>query len=316
MSIKVSLDFTKTLEVRKPNSKWYTLEGMLELNEHLLSPPIKYKIDKLCNKEDETKKEFMKELIFLTRRCMQETYMRTASYLLKHSRTYPVIPMSVEDYCSIVKRREINLKISEALEKHETPQEIIPAGITSNWSHEIQERKIIVEENDPVPPILLIGVDYSAESLILSEELAGEKLPDKDNLTFQQKDSLADYCEGGIACLTSDIVEYTLKCGLEKSRISYLTPGFKAAETISEEMKHRIADIFIKSLPPELYNIPRYGEEDVRKEHHWMNERGSYPEKESSILVKQVVPYYIGKGVRNICTDLGIDMRNLMKIFG
>src|SRR5207245_3430029 len=48
--------------------------------------------------------------------------------------------------------------------------------------------------DNPIVPIILPGVDYSAESLVTSSSLQGEKLPAKGMLGWQHLDAYADYC--------------------------------------------------------------------------------------------------------------------------
>src|SRR5437867_12819143 len=64
-------------------------------------------------------------------------------------------------------------------------------GLKSRYS----PRKV----QSPVIPIILPGVDYSAESLVNSLALENEVLPDKSKLRWQHLDAFAHYCLGIMA---------------------------------------------------------------------------------------------------------------------
>jgi hypothetical protein len=145
---------------------------------------------------------------------------------------------------------------------------------------------------NPVVSIILPGVDYSAESLVDSSLLRGEKLPDKSKLGWQHLDAYADYCRDVMA-----IGRETYASLMEAWYFGNNSdPYFAALETLAEEMLHHISD--------EIAG-PWYGERSVAREHYWMKSYGEFPER-LDIVLYRVKDDYLGK----LKTDLSLGYAN------
>ena len=130
-------------------------------------------------------------------------------------------------------------------------------------------------------PIILPGVDYSAESLVNSSSLQGEGLPDKSKLGWQHLDAYADYCRGVMALGRETYASLMDAWYYGRDSDSY----FQALETLAEEMLHHISD--------EIAG-PRYSERAVNWEHYWMKSYGEFPER-LDIALLRLKDDYLGR---------------------
>jgi len=143
-------------------------------------------------------------------------------------------------------------------------------------------RKIL----SPVIPIILPGVDYSAESLVNSLALENEGLPDKSKLGWQHLDAFADYCLGIMALGRETYASLIDAWYYGSDSDSY----FQALEVLAEEMLHHISD--------EIAG-PRYTERAVSREHYWMKSYGEFPERLDIVLLR-LRDEYLGRLERSI----------------
>ena len=189
---------------------------------------------------------------------MAEFYEEIRSDLEKHSYNYPFLKLRIPraSYDSTGERRNY-----ERIENFMRKIPLVRNGLLP--------RPI----RDPVVPIILPGVDYSAESLVSSGSLSSSALPDKSRLGWQHLDVYADYCLGLMAIGRETYASPIEAWYPEKDSDSY----FKALETIAEEMLHHISD--------EIAG-PRYTEPSVRREHYWMKSYGEFPEKVDIALLR------------------------------
>jgi hypothetical protein len=134
---------------------------------------------------------------------------------------------------------------------------------------------------NPIVPIILPGVDYSAESLISSKSLSRDELPEKAELGWQHLDADADYCLGLMAIGRETYASLIDAWYYSEDSDSY----FNGLETLAEEMLHHISD--------EIAG-PRYSTLSVQREHYWMKSYGEFPEKVDIALLR-LKDEYLGR---------------------
>src|SRR5260370_7838464 len=155
------------------HQKWFQLSHMSELTEYLQSVPSFELTKKIALQISEESfatnpmRIVIENFITQTRSFMQDVYNELQPELEIHSYNYPFITARIPfvNYESS-NGRETFARIQSRLRR-------IP-GLKARYS----PRKI----QSPVIPIILPGVDYSAESLVNSLALQHEALPNKPKL--------------------------------------------------------------------------------------------------------------------------------------
>ncbi len=257
---------------RRINLVWYELDRMSELTEYLQSMPSHELTKKVATEISELniarnpRRIVIENFIQLIKEFMADLYRETKPDLEKHSYNYPFLKMRLPlvRYGS-TEGRDNYQKIQRFFRK--TPL--------------VGRRYIPRRLENVIVPIILLGVDYSAESLVYSSSLVGESLPDKSCLGWQHLDAYADYCLGLMA--------------LGREAYGALIDGwyfgtdsdmyFKSLETVAEEMLHHVSDIIAG---------PRYDDRAVAREHYWMKSYGEFPEK-IDIALLRLKHEYLGR---------------------
>jgi hypothetical protein len=264
------------------NPKWYQLSHMSELAEYLQSVPSFELTKKVALEISEKtlaknpRRIVIENFIHLAKQFMGELFVELGADLEYHFDNYPFIrtriPFAAYDS---TKGRVTYQKVQSFLRK--IP--MIRRGFLP--------RKI----RNHVVPIVLPGVDYSAESLVHSLSLKGEELPDKSRLGWQHLDTYADYCLDVMALGRETYASLIDAWYFGQDSDTY----FKALETLAEEMLHHISD--------EIAG-PRYGERSVAREHYWMKSYGEFPEK-LDIALLRLKDEYLGRLKEKILTREG-----------
>jgi len=245
------------------HSKWYELKGMIELTNALQSKPTRELMARY-----KMKNEIIKQVIIQCQGFQDEMFGRLKGEIETHSLLYPMKFWPSSWYCSDRKRKY-----------HERVQSIL-RGIP------LIRRKLKPKPiSSPIIPIILPGVNYTAESLVVSGELSKSDFPTRDNLTWFEKNAYADYYHD-VMTYGSEHFVILLKTlfGDIKIEKKFSDPSVKAFDTLWEEQFHRISNQIAG---------PRYGKKDLEKEHYWMNEYGSFPEKVSEMIIN-VSQKYVG----------------------
>ncbi len=246
--------------MKKPwiNPRWHEIDHMCELAEHLQSIPSFELTKRVASEileqeflETNPRRIVIRKFVLLTKRFMQDLYEELRPDLEKHSYNYPFAKIRIPfaDYES-VKGRTNYQKVQGFFRK-------IPR---------VRKAFLPKEIGNPVIPIVLPGVDYSAESLVNSTSLSWEQLPDKGRLEWQEHDSYADYCFEVMALGSQAYADLVDAWCYGENADSY----FRALEVLSEEMLHHVSD--------EVAG-PRYGVGAVSREHYWMKNYGDFPER-------------------------------------
>jgi hypothetical protein len=260
------------MEKPRINQKWFELGHMSELTEYLQSVPSLELTKKVASHISEQslpknpRRIVIENFIILTKAFMREVFEELQPDLEKHSYNYPFLMMRIPllNYESS-KGRETYQRIQAYLRK-------IP------WIQAMYTPRRIT---NPVIPIILPGVDYSAESLVSSSSLKDEKLPDKSKLGWQHLDAYADYCRNVMALGRETYASLMDAWYFGTDSDSYFT----ALETLAEEMLHHISD--------EIAG-PRYSGRSVLREHYWMKSYGEFPER-LDIALLRLKEDYLGK---------------------
>lgn len=261
------------MKTSRISSKWYELGHMCELAEHLQSIPAFELTKKVASEiseqkilEENPRRIVIRDFVLLTKEFMKDFYLELKPDLERHSYNYPFLtfPIPLAEYES-VKGRVVYQKVQSFFRRIPFVKKgLLPRGI-----------------GDPVVPIVLPGVDYSAESLANSRSLNGEGFPDKSGLEWQEHDSYADYCLGVMALGTRTYADLVEAWYHGEDSDSY----FKALEVLSEEMLHHVSDKIAG---------PRYGERAVNREHYWMQNYGDFPER-LDISILRIKEQYLGR---------------------
>lgn len=252
---------------------------MSELAEYLQSVPSFELTKKVASEISELtlvknpRRIVIENFILLTKQFMRELFVELGPDLEQHSHNYPFIKMRVPlvTYDS-ARGRVTYQKVQSFLRK-------VPM---------IREGFLPRKIQNPVVPIILPGVDYSAESLVHSLSLAGEELPDKSSLGWQHLEAYADYCLNVMALGRETYASLIDAWYFGQDSDSY----FRGLETLAEEMLHHISD--------EIAG-PRYGEKSVAREHYWMKSYGEFPE-ELDIALLRLKDEYLGQLKEKILT--------------
>ncbi len=259
------------------HQKWFELDSMAELAEYLQSAPSFELTKKVASHLSEQvlpanpRRIVIQNFIIVTKAFMSEVFEELHPDLERHSYNYPFLMVRLPflSYESS-SGRETYQRIQSQLRK-------IP------W---IGRRYVPRRIRDPVAAIILPGVDYSAESLVDSSSLNGERLPDKSKLGWQHLDAYADYCRGVMTIGRETYASLMDAWYFSRDSDSY----FAALETLAEEMLHHISD--------EIAG-PRYSERSVAREHYWMKSYGEFPER-LDIVLGRVKDDYLGKLEKNL----------------
>lgn len=254
------------------HQKWFDLGSMAELADYLQSAPSFELTKKVASNLSEQvlprnpRRIVIQSFIRVTKAFMNEVFEELQPDLEKHSYNYPFLMLRLPflNYES-VSGREIYQRLQSQLRK-------IPL---------IRRRYVPREIRDHVMPIILPGVDYSAESLVNSSSLKEEKLPDKSKLGWQHLDAYADYCRGVMAIGRETYSSLMDSWYFGADSDSY----FAALETLAEEMLHHVSD--------EIAG-PRYSQRSVGREHYWMKSYGEFPER-LDIVLSRLKDDYLGK---------------------
>jgi hypothetical protein len=289
--------------------KWHTFEGRIELNYSLLQPEFGNRLEKLLEKygkvvnEDNTKKILtgLMTYVDLIMR-YQELYLHPA--LIQHfDQNYPIIPTSTEVYRQPEKRKLWQKTVLEPLKFHPLYEVVPPQSnqmlpedlVRSFFEEESFDTGKIKEafyktsvETTKNELIILIGCDYDAQSI--RNNLHSEQLPNQDLLTNQSEDAYADYFLGVVA-FTNDFSEQLTRFGLGKKKTLTDTDKF-VLRRLRHEGDHARCDELLSLPESKIEEIskktglsekdimtlrsPRYGEEDVEKEHIFIQETGGH----------------------------------------
>ena len=254
------------------NPVWYQLPRMSELTDYLQSMPSHELTKRIATDISEQslpgnpRRIVIEGFIVLTKEFMVDFYQEIRSHLAHHAFKYPYLRLRIPRVAyDSTEGRIMYEKIQTVLRK-------VPRVRNSLLPQVIR---------NPVVPIVLPGVDYSAESLISSGSLAREELPDKSRLGWQHLDNYADYCRDLMALGRETYANLIDAWYNGNDSDSY----FKALETIAEEMLHHVSD--------EIAG-PRYSRRAVEQEHYWMKSYGDFPEKVDIALLR-LKDEYLGR---------------------
>ena len=251
---------------------WYKLTRMSELTEYLQSIPS-YELTKRVASEiseqdlpRNPRRTVIESFILLTKNFLADFFEEVKLDLERHAYNYPFLQARIPfiTYESTEGRADYQ-RIQSVFRK------LPRVGIR------FSPKKI----QNPVVPIILPGVDYSAESLVDSLSLAGEMLPDKSRLGWQHLDAYADYCLNVMALGRETYASLIDAWYFGNDSDSY----FVGLETLAEEMLHHISD--------EIAG-PRYSEGAIDREHYWMKSYGDFPEK-MDISLLRLKDEYLGR---------------------
>jgi hypothetical protein len=257
---------------RRINPVWYELDGMTRLAEYLQSMPSHELTKKVAaeiselNLATNPRKIVIGAFIILVKGFMTDLFNEIRLDLEQHFYNYPFLQMRLPfvEYAS-----------TEGRENYQMVQRFLRRVPV------IRDRYVPRRLENHVIPIVLPGVDYSAESLVSSSALASESLPDKSQLGWQHLDAFADYCLGLMA-LGREAYGALIDAWYYGSDSD---AHFKGLETIAEEMLHHVSD--------EIAG-PRYTKRAVEREHYWMKSYGEFPEK-IDIAILRLKDEYLGR---------------------
>jgi|GEM_PF-4913910 len=293
----------------KIHPRWYSLEGRIELNYNLLQPEFEDRLKKLLEKygkvvnEDNTKKILTGLMTYVDLIMQyQELYLRSA-FTQHFEQNYPIPPTPTEVYREPEKRKIWQKIVLEPLKSHPL-YEVVPLQSNQKLQEDLV-RSFFEEESFDAGKIkealyknsvdtteneliILIGCDFEAYSI--RKYLHSEQLPDQNLLTNQSEDAYAD-CFLKVIAITNDFSERLIRFGLGKKKTLTDTDKF-VLRKIRHEIDHTRCDELL-SLPEDkikeiskktgmsekdIINVrsPRYGEEDVEKEHIFIQEIGGY----------------------------------------
>ncbi len=257
------------------NPYWSELNNMVYLAKSLQTRSSKELTHNTCEaickrlkiKHDESMEIFLGGWIQVAKQFIRDVYKIVEKDIREHAYNYPMDIWPVRTYNSF--RGRI---------LHENVLNILRS--VSFFRKRLEPGKI----TDPVPKIILPGVDYSAESLVFNDFLKNRQLAlDKKRLEWMHKDARADYAIG-VVCFGSEDFE-TLTKAWFLGEVDSVHDYIEALDTLIEEALHGMADQIAKT--------PRYGRGAERKEHYWMNEYGDFPEKIYNAILA-VANKYVG----------------------
>ncbi|MEM5772924.1 MAG: hypothetical protein QXL86_01720 [Candidatus Aenigmatarchaeota archaeon] len=317
-------------EIVQINPKWYKLENQLDLNFYFSTEEFREKVEEILKRmnyevNEENLKKAYKAIIIYTKLIMADISNRLSKAFYEHfNENYPIILIGKKEYknpgirniwLKTIKRlREDLFKVKEI-----DGSKILPPNLIDEF-HKNNFEKITgaiesQDENpnflrDPVPPIALVGVDYSAESL--RKNLDKESFPDERLLENQEGNSHADYFLDLVA-FTTEFSAWLLDFGLKKDEKLSLKDK-KFFKIISDELTHRLSDLYLSIGEEEVeeikqktglneeeilfWRIPRYGVIQIKNEQTFFEEIGGKQygyQGEISRFIKERGPLYAGK---------------------
>jgi len=263
--------------MRLVNPHWFDLGNMVSLASHLQTSSAKKltkeTCEKICKELDmdhmEAQNRFLAAWIEVAKSFIQDVYRDLESAIHEHAYRYPMKRWPLGWYDN-VEGRQRHEKVQAFLRKIPGIRERMEPGAIIN----------------PVPPTILPGVDYSAESLVFGGHLQGtdpEEVKKRD-LEWMKRDASADYSLG-VVCFGSEDFEVLTNAwfyGKSYSMYSYV----EALDTLIEETLHHIADQIAKK--------PRYGDKETEAEHYWMHSYGNFPEKVYQVITDKANNYISG----------------------
>ncbi|HYY92388.1 MAG TPA: hypothetical protein VE955_10405 [Candidatus Dormibacteraeota bacterium] len=245
---------------------------MSELTEYLQSVPSHELTKKIASQVSERslpsnpRRMVIEEFISLTKGFMADFFDEIRPDLEKHAFNYPFLRLKIPGVA------------------YDSTEGRISYGVIQDFLRKVPRvRKGLFPRpvDDPVVPIILPGVDYSAESLLSSGSLGSEKLPDKSKLGWQHLDTYADYCMG-LMTLGRETYAWLMDAWYSGNDSDLY---FQGLETIAEETLHHISDKIAG---------PRYTKLAVEREHYWMKSYGEFPEKVDIALLR-LKDEYLGR---------------------
>lgn len=248
--------------------KWHDAKESAILADRLQSKVAKEITTDVANEIAESRNMRMQDarILFLTewiknsKLFIDSVYNDLKDEISDHAYNYPMRYFPCDTYCSFSGRNS-HARIQQILRSLPVLKKILEPG------------KI----TDPVPQVILPGVDFTAESIVYGGFLGKPQIEiDRDLLEWSKKSSRADYCLGAVAFGSEDFETLTL--AWVHGEVGSITEYSDSLDTLLEEALHGCADQIAKT--------PRYGEEDVDKEHYWMNEYGTFPEHIFEAIVK------------------------------
>jgi hypothetical protein len=293
----------------KIHPRWRSLEGRIELNYNLLQPEFENRLEKLLEKygkvvNEDNKKKMLKALMAYVDLIaqFQDFYLQQA-FIQHFDQNYPIPPTPTEDYRQSEKRKLWQKTVLEPLKSHPLYQ-VFPSQSNQIFSEDLVKSFFEEEsfdmwkikenfcktsgETKKDSLIIIVGSDFEASSI--RKYLHSEQLPDQNLLTNQSEDAYAD-CFLKVIAITNDFSERLIRFGLGKKKTLTDTDKF-VLRKIRHEIDHDRCDELL-SLPEDkikeiskktgmsekdIINVrsPRYGEEDVEKEHIFIQEIGGY----------------------------------------
>ncbi|HEX4922119.1 MAG TPA: hypothetical protein VFV92_15445, partial [Candidatus Bathyarchaeia archaeon] len=237
---------------------------MSELSEYLQSVPSHELTKKIASEISELgvtyrpRRIVIQEFILLAKQFMTDFFAEIRPELEEHAYNYPFLRIRIPwaPYDSTEGR--VNYQRVQSLIRK------IPRVGKGLYPRPI---------GNPVVPIILPGVDYSAESLVSSGSFKNDELPAKPRLGWQHLDADADYCLGLMA-IGRETYSSLVDAWYYANDSDWY---FKGLETLAEEMLHHISD--------EIAG-PRYSALSVEREHYWMKSYGEFPEKVDIALLR------------------------------
>ncbi|MEM5879323.1 MAG: hypothetical protein QXU74_02410 [Candidatus Aenigmatarchaeota archaeon] len=317
-------------EIEQVNPKWHKLGNQLDLNIYFSTEEFKKRVEEILKKmnyeiNEENFKKTYKAIIIYTKLIMADISNKLSKAFYEHfNENYPILPIRKEDYQNpeirniwlktIKKLREDLFKVEEIDGSKILPPNLIDEFHKNNFE-KIKETIESQDETpyflkDPVPPIVLIGVDYSAESL--RKNLNEESFPDEKMLENQEGNAYADYFLDVVA-FTTEFSAWLLDFGLKKKEKLSLRDN-KFFKKIFDELTHRLSDLYLSIGEEELEEIkqqtdlseeeilfwrtPRYGIIQVKNEQIFFEEIGGKQygyQGEISKFIRERGPLYAGK---------------------
>src|SRR5438309_10470165 len=160
------------------NQRWYDLTGMCELTEYLHSIPSHELTKKVATEISEEhilenpRRMVVENFVVLSKQFMLQFYEEIRSDLGRHSLEYPFLGLRIPFLTyestggrSSYQRFQSGLRRIPRLGKMYSPRRIV----------------------NPIVPIILPGVDYSAECVVISSAWHDEKLPNTGMLRWQHE---------------------------------------------------------------------------------------------------------------------------------
>ena len=244
------------------NPVWYESENMVEVAKYLQSSSAKILSGQAAAKIVQWKGHgisivraedlFLSEWIKTAKAFISNMYSNLEKDIAKHSYNFPLFFWPNKSYMSF-RGRVLHQNTLKFLR-------VIP--VVRNY---VVPRKIV----DPIPRIILPGVDYSAESLIFTNSLMSKGCTfDKSKLEWMHLDARADYAHN-VVCFGSEDFE-TLLSAWFFGQVDSWHEYIEALYTMIEEAMHHMVD--------QIVWVSRYGKDDS-KEHYWMHAYGDFPEK-------------------------------------